>query len=146
MPYTRIWIHLIWATKNRSSILNDSIRQKLFDHIKTNALQKGIHLDTIGGYVDHVHALLELRGDQSVAQVAQLLKGESSHWANQEHITPGHFEWQVDYAAFSISHSDIAEVRHYIRNQEGHHRIKTMDEEYQTLASRFGLPEEGIGQ
>ncbi len=140
MPYTKIWIHLVWATKDRLPLLTDPIRQRIFSHIKSNAANKGICLDTIGGYTDHVHALIQLRGDQSVANIAQLLKGESSHWVNQQNMTANHFEWQIDYAAFSVSDSEVAEVRYYIHNQEKHHRIKTLAEEYQRFVELYGLP------
>jgi len=46
MPYIRVWIHLIWSTKNREPILERELRSKVFDHIKTNGRQKGIYLDS----------------------------------------------------------------------------------------------------
>jgi len=80
MAYIKIWIHLVWATKDRHPFLTKDIRQKVFSHIKENARTKGIHLDHINGYAEHVHCLISLDSDQNVATVANLLKGESSHW------------------------------------------------------------------
>ena len=60
MPYIRIWIHLVWATKDRKPYLDDKIRQQIFTNIKENAKVKGIHMDFINGYVEHVHCLLSL--------------------------------------------------------------------------------------
>jgi putative transposase len=107
MPYLKIWVHLIWSTKNRTPVLDKEIRPKLFSHIRDNARAKGIYLDFINGYVDHVHALISVGADQSIAKVAQLLKGESSHWANQQQLTRRKLEWQDEYIAISVSESTV---------------------------------------
>jgi len=83
MPDVRVWVHLIWVTKSRVSILRKEFTRQIFDHIGENAKEKETFLYCINGYVDHIHALISLRGDQSISKVAQLLKGESSHWANE---------------------------------------------------------------
>ena len=111
MPYLRVWIHLIWATKNRQPLISKELRPKLFAHIRENARKKGIHLDSINGVADHVHALIALKADQLIAKVAQLLKGESSHWVNDQKLTPHKFEWQDEYIALSVSESAVDAVR-----------------------------------
>jgi len=60
MPFYKIWIHLIWSTKNREPILQKEIRQRLFTHIRDNANAKGIYLDFINGHIEHVHTLISL--------------------------------------------------------------------------------------
>lgn len=143
MPYVRIWIHLIWSTKNRSRILNDKIRERVFSHIKENASKKDIFLDTINGATDHVHTLVALKSDQTIAKVAQLLKGESSHWTNDQNIGGCKLEWQDEYIAVSVSESMIEKVRDYIRNQKEHHRAKTFSEEYEEFLRRNGFDKKG---
>ncbi|MBT5421139.1 MAG: transposase, partial [Candidatus Cloacimonetes bacterium] len=69
MPYINIWIHLIWATKNRQPFLNSDIRSKVFSHIRENAKEKGIHLDFINGYREHVHILFSMNQEQSIAKI-----------------------------------------------------------------------------
>ena len=139
MPYIKIWIHLIWATKNRHPFLQKPVRAKVISHIRENANRKGIHLDFINGYVDHIHTLISLKADQSIAQVAQLLKGESSRWVNKNNLLPVHFGWQDEYIAVSISHSATNRVREYIKNQEEHHRNLTFAEEYQLFVEKYGF-------
>lgn len=78
MPFTKIWLHLVWATKERALLLKKEIRQPLFTHIRNNAKTKGIYIDFINGHLDHVHCLVCLEPDQTVARVVQLIKGESS--------------------------------------------------------------------
>ncbi len=72
MPWVKVWIHFVWSTKNREPFLTGKIRQKVFQHIRENAREKGIHLDFIGGYVDHVHCLISLGTDQTIEKIMQL--------------------------------------------------------------------------
>ena len=69
MPYIRIWIHFVWATKDRQPYLTESIRKKVFQHITENAKVKGIYLDHINGHLEHVHCLISLNADQNIATV-----------------------------------------------------------------------------
>lgn len=120
-------------------MLATEIRTRLFNHIRENARAKAIYLDFINGYVEHVHALISLGGDQSVSKVAQLLKGESSHWANQQQLTATKLEWQDEYIAVSVSDSMVDIVREYIKNQEEHHRKKSFAEEYDEFLKEYGF-------
>ena len=144
MPYVRVWVHLVWSTKNREPVLGEEMRAGLFDHIRVNAREKGIYLDTIGGYVDHVHALISLGSDQTIAMVARLIKGESSHWINQNSMTRGKFEWQEEYFAVSVSESVLGKVKEYIKGQEEHHRRRSFAEEFQEFIERYGFAGEGL--
>jgi putative transposase len=144
MPYVRVWVHLIWSTKNREPLLAKELRPGLFEHIKANAREKNIYIDIIGGYADHVHTLISLGSDQTIAKVAQLLKGESSHWINQGSLTRTRFEWQDEYIAVSVSESMLGIVREYICGQEEHHRKKSFSEEYQELLQKHGISLEGL--
>ena len=49
------------------------------------------------------------------------------------------FYWQNGYAAFSVSQSNVDEVRRYIENQEEHHRRMTFQDELRTLFQRHGI-------
>ena len=55
MSYVRIMVHAVWGTKGREPLLIKEKRDALFDHIRKNARAKDIYIDSIGGYVDHVH-------------------------------------------------------------------------------------------
>jgi len=145
MPYLKIWVHLVWATKNHEPVLTKENRSAFYRHIRENAVKKEIHLDFINGHVDHVHALVSLKSDQAISKVAQLLKGESSHWANKNNLFPHKLEWQDDYCALSVSESLVNRVREYIKNQEEHHRKKTFAEEYSELLRTHGLVEVSRG-
>jgi len=40
--------------------MKDEIRDKVIYHIRDNAIQKGIYIDHINGYHEHLHALISL--------------------------------------------------------------------------------------
>lgn len=131
MSYANIYIHLVWSTKNREPYLeNIEIRKKVWEHIAYQAKKHNIHLYCINGYKEHCHCLIALKVDQTIAKVAQLLKGESSLWINKNKIIPYVFKWQTEYFAVSISKSNFFKIKNYIDNQEKHHLTKTYEEEY----------------
>ncbi len=103
----------------------------LLEHIKENSIKKGIFIDTLNCVSDHIHLLVSLGTEETIAKTAMLLKGESSLWVNQQKISKTKFEWQDEYIALSVSYSAIDKVRAYTLNQEEHHKKKTFAEEYQ---------------
>ena len=139
MPYVRVWVHIVWSTKNRISQLTESVRPIIFQHIRENAEEKGIFLVEVNGYTDHVHCLVSLKRNQTVSKVVHLLKGESSHWINQQKLLPEKLKWQSEYYAVSVGESGIARVRKYIQNQEKHHQNQDFREEISLLEKRYGF-------
>lgn len=126
MSYIKILVHTVWATKNRIPFLNDNIRKEVIQHIRHYAATKRIFIDHINGEKEHIHALISLAKKQSIAEVMQYLKGESSFWINKNHIIKIPFEWQDDYWAASIGISQLDILRSYIRNQADHHKKESL--------------------
>jgi putative transposase len=140
MPYTRVWIHYVWSTKNRQPVLTAPFRDPLFEHIRLNARLKNIHLDKVNGYHDHVHCLVSLGSDQTIEKTVQLLKGESSFWFNNKSgFRTNKLEWQDEYFAISVGESKLDIVRNYIDNQVAHHQKKTFAEEYDEFIRRYNF-------
>lgn len=143
MSFIKVYIHFVWNTKNRQPYLSTlEIRQKVWQHIRQNAKVKKIFIDRINGHKEHCHCLVSLGKDQTIQQIAQLLKGESSHWVNKENILGNDkikFKWQEEYFAVSVSESILERVRNYIENQESHHRKKTYQEEYDEFIEKYGF-------
>lgn len=134
MSWVRIWIHLVFATKNREGYFSSNgIRDQVFQHIKKYAISKNIMIDTIGGHKEHLHCLILLGREQNISNIVQLLKGESSHWINNQNYFPYKFYWQDDYYANSVSESQLNRVRKYIENQEKHHAKNSFENELTQL-------------
>lgn len=139
MSWVRIWIHLVFSTKERQPLLTPKeLREKIFQHTKENAKSKDIWLDSINGYKEHVHSLISINKDQTISKTAQLLKGESSFWINQNQLTKNKFIWQDDYWAASVSETHIEAIRKYIQAQEEHHTRKSFAEEVDEFMKKYG--------
>ncbi|MEK9138224.1 MAG: transposase [Bacteroidota bacterium] len=67
------------------------------------------------------------------------VKANSSGFIHEKRLTPGRFEWQEGYGAFSYSHADLDHVINYIRKQEEHHLRRTFKEEYLQLLKDFSV-------
>ncbi|AZA77551.1 IS200/IS605 family transposase [Chryseobacterium sp. G0186] len=140
MSFTKIYIHLVFSTKNRIPYLNTfDLRIKVWKHIKEYATEKEIFLDMINGYSDHCHCLISLGSNQNIEKVVQLLKGESSYWINKNRLTKDKFSWQDEYFAVSVSESKLDSVRSYIKNQEKHHQKKSFMDEYQEFIEKYNF-------
>lgn len=138
MSFVRVWIHFIWATKNHEKLIDDGIREKVIEHIKSNCKDKEIWLDTVDCVSDHIHLLISLGAKQTISKLVGLIKGESSHWINENKLTRRKFGWQTEYMGVSVSESVVDKVRKYIRNQKEHHRKKSFTDEYDEFMKKFG--------
>ena len=129
--YSSLWIHLIWSTKNREPILTPYLKSEVLADIKAIAEDFEIHLDCINGIEDHIHLLVRLRTDQSVADVVKTIKGNS--WEHFRDDPDRYVSWQDGYAAFSVSPDNVQKVRNYIYNQENHHRSRSFTDELKEI-------------
>ncbi|MDI6766087.1 MAG: IS200/IS605 family transposase [Bacteroidota bacterium] len=114
MSHVKIWVHAVWCTKNHDRVLSKDVRQQLFQHIRENAKEKQIYIDFINGNVDHIHCLLALNADMTIAKVMQLIKGETAYWANKNSLLKPKLEWADEYfvpMAIGISESMLNKVR-----------------------------------
>jgi putative transposase len=137
--YSRVWLHLVWATLERRPLLAKPAAVKLSEYLTDYAKQKGIYMKINFVNADHIHALIDLPTNLSIEEVMQLFKGGSSHWINENHLVTGKFGWGRGYGVFSISESGVAEVCAYIANQEEHHRKRDFVEELKLFVERYGL-------
>ena len=139
MAYVRIWVHCVWGTKRKIPFLTKENKWKIIEHVKDNSKLKNIYIDHINGHIDHLHCLVSLNADQSIAKVMQLIKGESSFWINKNKFVDDKFEWADEYYAVSVSESQVGRVRKYIKNQEEHHRHKTWEQECEEFMVKYGF-------
>lgn len=128
--YTSIYIHYVFSTKNRVSVLGEKIRERLWAYIGGIARDHGMAALRVGGVTDHVHALVALPATVSIARGVQLIKGGSSRWMHETFPEIADFAWQEGYGAFSVSKSHVEETVAYIERQKEHHRERSFQEEY----------------
>ena len=117
--------------------LTKQLLPKVLNHIMENCREKGIYLQAINGYTDHIHCLISLDKEQTIAKVVQLIKGESSNWINKNQLTKQKFMWQDDYFAVSVSESQYEKVANYIKIQEQHHTKKSFSDEVDEFMRKY---------
>ena len=64
------------------------------------------------------------------------LKRISNLWLKDQDDKYRDFEWQKGYADFSVSQSNLEQVKQYIANQEAHHRKMSFQDEVRELLRR----------
>ena len=135
---SKIYIHLIFSTKNREAWITSNTRQPLHNYMAGILNNIGSKAYEINGTADHVHVLCLHPRTITVADLLRNLKSDSTKWYKSQ-TQQSAFAWQAGYGAFSVSHSDVGKVRHYIQNQEEHHRTKTFQDEYRLFLQKYQI-------
>lgn len=134
---SRVYLHVIFSTKDREKDLMPKIRDKLHSYIGGTLNDLDCQSIAIGGMADHVHLLFCLGRTITMADVVKQVKANSTLWLKRQ--LGCNFAWQRGYAVFSLSKSQVEEVRKYIENQEEHHRVRTFQEEYRTFLKLYDV-------
>lgn len=140
--YTQIYIQTVFAVQNRISLLRPEWQDELFKFITGIVQNNGHKLIVINGRPDHIHLLIGMKPNQSLSDLMQDVKGDSSKWINEKGFVNGRFEWQAGFGGFSYSISQVDAVVKYINNQENHHKTKSFIDEYHEFLERFSVPYE----
>src|SRR5262245_19934886 len=138
--YARLCFHIVFATKYRMPWIDPDLARELYPFIGAIVRDQGGTLLAVGGMPDHVHLLVDLRPDPSIATVVKAIKGSSSRWINETGRTSDHFGWQEGYAAFSVGKWALERVRSYVLHQEQHHRRVDVQTELGDLLTKHGVP------
>jgi REP element-mobilizing transposase RayT len=133
MYKTYLFAHVIWAIRNKESQMSKPIRVVLYAHLQKTAEEKGIKIIQVDGAADHIHVLLQLHPAQNLAQVIRQLKAESAEWLNATQLLPVGFEWEEEYAAYSVSPSALKQVADYLNRQEEYHKTKSLETELEVF-------------
>ena len=141
MPHSfnKIWIHAIWATKDRLPLIHSNVEYKIHQFLSEQLREQGCVVRNINGMPDHIHCLFLLNPKKSVADVIKQVKGSSAHFINQQNLIPEKFAWQTGYAAYSVSESVVEKVFLYIKGQKQHHQKKTFQQEYDEFLKLYGF-------
>ena len=128
--YTNCYFHLVFAVKNRESLIKKQWKDELEMYI-TGIIQNHKHkVLAIGSMPDHIHIFIGYNVNQLIPDLVEEIKTSSNSWIKQKGYSKFKFDWQKGYGAFTNSRSQIDQVIKYILGQEDHHRKKTFKEEY----------------
>ena len=124
-------VHVVFSTKDWQPLIKTKIKTQIHSQLKKCLLDLECPTIAINGTENHIHILFYLCPNRSIAEVMKNIKGNSSHWINQKNLLLKKFAWQVGYAAFSVSESQVKNVEQYICNQQEHHKKLSFKEEWE---------------
>ncbi len=134
-----VYIHLIFSTKHRYPFLHDiEVRKELHKFLGGTSKTLDCPPVIVGGVADHVHLLVRFGRSITQAEWVKELKRVSNLWLRQE-VGLSKFQWQAGYADFSVSQSNLNEVKRYIENQEEHHRKMSFQDEVRALLRKHEM-------
>ena len=134
-----LYFHLIYSTKNREPIITEDLEPRLYEYLGGILRNQEGKLVAAGGTKDHIHLLVSLSRQASIADTVRVLKSNSSGWIHKNFPDQQSFAWQAGYGAFSVSYSGLDAVQAYLANQKQHHTKQTFQEEYRAFLIRHEL-------
>jgi putative transposase len=131
-------VHLVFHTKGNRPSIREEWRKDLHAFLGGCLKTAGCIPEGVGGTNDHAHMLTGFRAVHCLADIVKDIKVASSKWVHNE-IGDQMFGWQGGYGAFTVSPLQISNVKRYIANQVGHHKVKTAQDEYVELLVAAGV-------
>ncbi len=133
----KIYIHLVFSTKNRKPLISKEIQDDLFSYL--GGICKNLECNPIqvGGYRDHIHILCLLSKKIALMNLIEKIKSNSSKWMKTKGEQFTDFYWQNGYGVFSVNPTEIEIVQQYILNQEEHHKKISFQDEFLKFLKKY---------
>ena len=132
-----ILLHLIFSTNQRRPLIKPEIRPELFAYFGGIIREMNRVALIINGTTDHLHTLVRIRPSQSAAEVARVVKTNSSRWIHEKWSSD--FAWQTGYGVLSVSESNVGAVTNYIASQKEHHKKHSFQDELLAFLKKNGI-------
>ncbi len=127
--YSQIYIQIVFAVKNRNSLIDFSWEDELYKYITGILQNKEQKLISINGMPDHIHMLIGMKPSCNLSDLVREIKKSSNTFINEKEFSKFNFKWQEGFEAFPYSHSQLSNVISYIQNQKQHHKKLSFKEE-----------------
>jgi REP element-mobilizing transposase RayT len=137
--YSQLYIHVVFAVKNRSGLISKTWKEELNKYISGIIANRGQKLMIINGVADHIHILLGVKPDHNLSDLVRDIKSSSTKWINENRFALGKFEWQSGFGAFTVSPGSVSNVIQYISMQEEHHKTRKFKDEYIGFLTESGI-------
>jgi putative transposase len=131
---SNLLLHFIFSTLRRRALIKAEFRGDLFAYVGGVVREMQGTALIVNGMADHVHMLVRIRPVHSPAEIARVVKANSSKWVREKWSRE--FGWQTGYGVFSVSESNVRAVTKYIAEQEEHHKKHSFQEEFLALLKK----------
>ena len=136
---SKILLHLVFSTKNRTPWLKNSLRLKIHAYIAEVCRNNGSEAYRVGGIADHIHIACTLPRTLTISKLLEEIKRSSSAWIKQQDSSCKNFSWQAGYGAFSLGQSQLSSLIGYIDKQVEHHCHRSFREEFIDFLQKYGV-------
>ncbi len=136
--YTQIYLHVVFAVKNRESLIMPEYESELYAYICGICKNRKHHVIAINGTANHIHILISMHPSESISLLVQNIKIHTSKWFHDIKLKLS-FEWQAGFGAFSYSKSLLPAVTEYISNQKTHHNSVSFEDEMKEIYRIAGI-------
>ncbi len=127
--YVNQLIHIMWSTGHQQYSIPPPLKNDLHAYITALVKSKNGKVLATGGSSDHIHLLMLLPQDISLASLVGHVKAYSSKWIKSRESIVSNFCWQTGYLAISTQEDKMDNVCAYIRSDNDQHRSKSYSEE-----------------
>ena len=131
-----LYLHLVWATWNRSPLISPIIEKPIYRTISSQVLQLGCKVIAINGMPDHLHLIIKFPTTISIAEIVKKAKDVSSWFINKKFEFNEPFKWQAGYGAFTISRWDLQRIIQYVADQKHHHSDGLIDMDLEFISKK----------
>jgi putative transposase len=133
----KIYLHIIFSTKNRAPFIREEIRPNAQAYFVEVGANLGTYTEEIFMMPDHIHWLCTLPRTITISDLVKNVKIPTSTKMKTMGIPK--FAWQKGYGVFSVSQSKLETVRNYIQNQLNHHVKKEFQSEYRMFLNEYKM-------
>ena len=142
--YSQIYIQIVFAVRNRDTLIRRDWEEQLYKYITGIVQNKGQKMLAINGIETHIHFLLGMRPTCCLSDLVREVKKSSTEFIKENKLTKFNFNWQEGFGAFSYGHSQLDDIIGYIMRQKEHHAARSFKDEYTSLLNNFAIEyEEG---
>ncbi|MDJ0736313.1 MAG: IS200/IS605 family transposase [Nostocaceae cyanobacterium] len=124
MAFWRTYYHIVWATKERQSLITPNRETDLYNYIIDKANNLNCIIYAINRIEDHIHIIVSIPPSLSIAEFTKNIKGSSAHLLNKNHRLSADaipFAWQRGYGVLSLGSKQLEQAISYVKNQKNHH-------------------------
>ena len=135
----KLYIHIIFSTKNRADLILPEIEEELFAYIGGILNNNNSKLISANGTQNHIHLLISISKNIELSKLVGDIKRDSSKWIKTKNRSSNLFQWQDGYGAFSVGYTQIEDVKKYILNQKEHHSKIGFENEFRYFLNKYDV-------
>ena len=94
----KIYVHIVFSTKDRINLITPEIESELFKYISGIITGNGGRLIIANGTANHIHLLISI-GRLDIGELIGHIKRDSSLWVKKRFPQNSKFYWQRGYGA-----------------------------------------------